>query len=133
MRRNKLAWCAVALGLLGPELVSAQVTQSPPQPPESRVRFQGATRFRGPPEPDSVRVDIRLWSVGGGQRIARLELPFDGLLVVELRGGRLTTLIGGRRVARREGEIWTVPAGAVMGIETQSDMATFQTTLVAGP
>jgi hypothetical protein len=75
-------------------------------------------------------VDIRLWSIAGGQRIAALELPFRGLTIVELRGGRLATVIGDQRVERTLGEIWSVPAGTPIQIETGDDMATLQTTVI---
>lgn len=127
MRRNLFALLVLSLCLAAARPASAQVTQA--QPTESRVRFEGVTRL-GPPRADSVRVDIRLWSIDSRQKIDRLELPFSGVLAVELRGGHLTTIIGGRRVERQEGEVWTVPAGTVMGLETGSDKATLQTTLV---
>jgi quercetin dioxygenase-like cupin family protein len=93
-------------------------------------RFQGTTQVRVGERTESVRVDIRLWTIAGGQRIAALELPFRGLTIVELRGGRLTTVIEGQRVARSLGEIWSVPAGTPVQVETGDDMATFQTTVI---
>ena len=96
-----------------------------------RPQFQGTTEVRSNDRAQPVRVDIRLWSVAGKQRLDTLDLPFRGLLVVELRAGRVTTTIGGKRVERREGEIWSVAAGTTMQVETGDDMATLQTTLIA--
>jgi hypothetical protein len=127
MRRNLVALLVVSLSLAAAKPSWSQVSQA--QPIESRVRFEGVTRL-GPPKADSVRVDIRLWSIDSRQKIERLELPFSGVLTVELRGGHLTTIIAGRRVERQEGEIWSVPAETAMGLETGSDKATLQTTLV---
>jgi hypothetical protein len=110
----------------------AQATQGAAATVRVRPQFQGATQVRVDAQADSVRVDIRLWSIAGGQRIAALELPFRGLTVVELRGGRVTTIIDGRRVERRVGEIWSVPTGSTMQLETGDDMATLQTTVIGG-
>lgn len=109
-----------------------QTTQDAVATVRARPQFQGATLVRVDARADSVRVDIRLWSIAGGQRIAVLELPFQGLTVVELRGGRVTTIIDGRRVERRVGEIWSVPSGSTMQLETGDDMATLQTTVIGG-
>ena len=100
---------------------------------QSRSRFEGTGPVRVAGRADSVRVDVRQWSIAGGQRIAALALPVRGLLIVELRGGRLTTVIDGRRQERRIGEIWSVPPGHTMQVETGDDMATIQTTSVATP
>ena len=75
---------------------------------------------------------IQRWSIAGGQRIAALKRPFRGLAIVELRGGRVTTIIDGQRVDRRVGEIWSVPLGSTMELETGDDMATLQTTVIEG-
>jgi len=107
-----------------------QATQNAGATVRARSQFQGATLVRVDARADSVRVDIRLWSIAGGQRIASLELPFRGLTIVEVRGGRVSTIIDGRRVERRVGEIWSVPAGSTMQLETGDDMATLQTTVI---
>jgi hypothetical protein len=130
--------------ILPPLLVSAIVAVTPtaaaaqqpqgqgkPGTVEATQRFQGTTRVGPPGSPDSVRVDVRLWSIAGRQKITQLELPFTGDLIAELRGGRLTTVIDGRRAERHEGEIWLLPVGTRMSLETMGDMATLQTWLVA--
>lgn len=126
---------AVGLAAFGPHgqgAPSAQATQGAAATVRARPQFQGATLVRVDARADSVRVDIRLWSIAGGQRIAALDLPFRGLMIVELRGGRVTTILDGRRVERRVGEIWSVPVGSTMQLETGEDMATFQTTVIGG-
>ena len=77
------------------------------------------------------RLDIRVFSVRGGQRMAALALPFRGFMIVELRAGEAVTIIDGQRVERREGEIWSVPPGSEMRVETDDDTAVLQTTLVS--
>jgi quercetin dioxygenase-like cupin family protein len=96
---------------------------------ETRDQFAGVARLRSG---DSVRVAVRTWSIAGGQRIPALELPFRGLVVAELRAGSAVTVIDGRRTLRREGELWVVPAGTAMGVETDDDTAVVQVTVVEG-
>ena len=72
-----------------------------------------------------LRVVIRNWIVDNRRTI--VNFPERGFMVVELRGGELTTLIGGQRQRRAEGDFWTVPAGATMGLETGNDSAVIQT------
>jgi hypothetical protein len=110
--------------------LAAPAAQDPAGTVRARPRFQGTTQVRVDGRTESVRVDIRLWSIAGGQRIAALELPFRGLTIFELRGGRLATVIGDQRVERSLGEIWSVPAGTPIQIETGDDMATLQTTVI---
>ena len=97
-------------------------------PVRVRILFQGETPARGGA---AARVDIRVWSIAGRQRLAGLSLPYRGLTIVELRAGDLTTVIDGRRVERREGEIWSVPAGSAMRLQTDDDTAVVQTTLIS--
>ena len=80
--------------------------------------FRGRATFRGRPPAD---VTIRQWSIAGAVRVTRF--PEEGFLVIELRGGQLITTINGERREREDGEIWTVPAGAAMTVETGRDMA----------
>jgi hypothetical protein len=71
------------------------------------------------------------WIIRGRQKIAALELPMRGTMIVHLRGGSLTTVIDGRRQERAEGEFWTVPAGSTLGIETEDDSAIIQTVILS--
>ncbi len=96
-------------------------------------RFAGETRVRTAGQDAAVRVDIRNWSLGGGLKLAELPLPVKGLMIVQLRGGRVTTVIQGNSQARREGEFWTVPPGVPMGVETGDDSATLQTIVIIQP
>lgn len=98
-------------------------------PVRARILFEGQTQGR---DGTARRVDIRLWIIAGHQRLAGLRFPFRGVVIAELRAGDLTTIIDGRRVERREGEIWSVPAGSMMQLQTEDDTAVVQTTLVEG-
>jgi quercetin dioxygenase-like cupin family protein len=129
-RPSVLAASAAGLLALAAAVTPAAAQGVRPAPPvQIREQFTGVTRLR---DGDSVRVAIRTWSIAGGQRIAALELPFRGLAIVELRAGSAVTVIDGRRTTRREGELWVVPAGTPMGVETDDDMAVVQVTVVEG-
>jgi hypothetical protein len=77
-----------------------------------------------------VKVEIANVDVSAGQSVDRLPLPFEGTLTVHLQAGEITTVIGGRREQRRQGQTWTVPVGVPMGLATGRDAASLQTILV---
>jgi quercetin dioxygenase-like cupin family protein len=127
---------AIGLGLLAafgcsapqPERPAAGQTASGPLAQDRR--FAGSVRVQTPSGPNSVRVEITNVDVRGRHSIDRLELPFEGTLMVHLQAGEITTVIGGKREERRQGQIWTVPPGVPMGLTTGRDAASLQTILV---
>ncbi len=96
-------------------------------------RFAGEVVVGEAPALKTVRVVVQQWSIGGGLELEELPLEAHGLLVAQLRGGELTTLIGGERVERREGEFWTVPPGAKMGLATEDDTAVLRLAVIVMP
>lgn len=89
------------------------------------VRFSGTVP--GPDGEPLYRVVVRDWIVEGDQR---LEIaPQDGETVLELRGGDLTIVLEDERNVRREGEIWTLPPGTAVTLETEDDAAALRTRL----
>jgi hypothetical protein len=127
MRRSLVPVTAVvfaAVGIAPPLRAQSPAAVSLLQPIE---RFVGTTRLRG----KEVRVAIQNWSMINRQKIDALKLPLRGLTVVQLRGGRIITIIDGKRQKRRAGEFWTVPPSSKMGLETEDDSATIQTIVVA--
>jgi hypothetical protein len=130
-----IGWLTSALLLvsLGAGTVSAQEAGEPAVRLKALERFQGQTRVRTERGDELVRVDIHNWMIGGGMKLDELPLPTKGLMIVQLRGGELATVIRGRREERREGEFWTVLPGVPMGIETGDDSATIQTVVIVGP
>jgi hypothetical protein len=71
-----------------------------------------------------VALSMRNWIIPNRQRIERF--PEQGLLVIQIRAGSVTTIIGGKRQERGTDEFWIVPAGTTMGIETGQDSAILQ-------
>lgn len=132
MRRVSLAaLLATATWLAASPTAEAQARQgSDTGAVLSRVRFDGSVLVGTPGRQDSVHVEIRVWTFAGGQRNYPLDLPFRGSVVAELRAGRLTTIIGAERIARSEGDVWSIPPDSTMLLEIGDDMATLETTVI---
>lgn len=116
---------SVLLGVLAISTVLAEQ----PQKLERVEVFSGPLNLQRP-QVSKVDVAIQVWTLRGQEKYDSLEIPGKGTLVVQLRAGSLTTVIGGKRQERKEGEFWTVPSGVVMGVETSNDSAILQTVLI---
>ena len=65
-----------------------------------------------------------------------VELPLrarGGLVVYELRAGKVTTVINGQRQERREGEFWVMSPGKSIVLETDDDSVVIQTIQIINP
>lgn len=116
-----VAWLAV--------MTASDVIAQPPPKPQSQEIFSGTLTLQRP-QVSGVKVAVHLWTVQGGQKHAALEIPGKGMMVVQVRAGTLTTIIGGKRQERKEGEFMTVPSGVPIGVETGNDTAVLQTVLI---
>jgi hypothetical protein len=99
--------------------------------------IQGVTRFEGPIElhPKGAKILGGLgasptvlkknWGIHGRQHIE--SFPVDGLTIVRLHSGLVTTTIDGREVKRATGDYWIVPAGSRMTVLVTSESASLQT------
>jgi quercetin dioxygenase-like cupin family protein len=132
MRHAIGATIAAALAVLAPAATPAPAAaQARPDYPgvEARDRFAGSLRLSARDgSARALQVEVHHWSIRGGQRATPAASP--GFRVMQLLAGAVTTVIDGQRVARREGEFWTVPAGAALGLETGDDTAVLQVTTV---
>ncbi len=86
--------------------------------------FDGQATVLRAGAPKSIVLSIRNWIIQNRQQIT--TFPEQGLLVVHVRAGTLTTIIDGKRQERGLDEFWTVPAGSTMGIETGDDSVILQ-------
>lgn len=77
----------------------------------------------------TFRFIIKNWMIDGGQTVE--EFPERGFLVMQLRGGELTTIINGEEQERGEDEFWTVPEGATLVMVTGDDSAVIQTVAIS--
>lgn len=91
--------------------------------PAHAVDGQAMVRGKdGAPKP--VTLGIRSWIIPNRQQI--FKFPEQGLLVIHVRAGSLTTIIDSKRQMRGPDDSWTVPAGTPMGIETGEDSVILQ-------
>lgn len=127
--RRRVGATVLALAAATPLVSQPKPTPAPRAPAgvERLERFHGTVRIGD----KDVSVAIDTWLIPNGQKIDALPLPLRGSMVVELRGGTIVTIIGGRRVKRRPGEFWTVPAASSMALETKDDSAAIATTVFA--
>jgi hypothetical protein len=124
-----------AVGTLWPTSLPAQQTararpvQAGVAPLRPIERFDGQTAWRTKAGTlQAVRVVIRNWAIHGRQRIGRF--PEQGLMIVQLRAGEVTTVIDGKEQKRKGGAFWTVPKGSSMSVEVTSESASLQTMAV---
>jgi hypothetical protein len=125
MRTTRWLLAALACGFLAPPSAHAQTARGVNSVLE-RIQYQ-SDQFPGARPP---RIDIRLLSIAGGQKLSPLRLPFPGLLIIEVRAGSVFAVVDGRRTQRRSGEFWSVPSGVELHLETADDMATLQVTVI---
>ena len=110
---------------------------APAQPPDSQQapvvsRLQSESRLPADrPGGKGRQVLLQQFSIEPRRRDIRLDLPVRGLLLIQLRAGALTTVIGSERQRRLEGEWWTVSPPSALGLETDDDTVVIDTILIA--
>ena len=135
MKRAKLILSVLSVASLF-ALAPAFAQENQQQLVRSRIIFDGRTQMRDAKAENAVRdTQIRIQNIAivGGQKLQSLGLRSNGITIMQLRAGDLTTVINGQRQERHEGEFWTVPAGAQFSIETEDDTASVQTIEIVRP
>ena len=95
-------------------------------------RFQGrATLQDKTGKARAVRLAIYNWTILGRQHVA--EFGEQGFLLVHLYGGKVTTVIDGKKENHATGDFWTVPANMKMMLDTNGEMATLEVTALNAP
>jgi len=79
-------------------------------------------------KPRNIRVAVHQWTILGEQRIP--EFQEHGFLLVQLLGGKVSTVIDGKEQRRAKGEFWVVPATSKMNIHATGETATLEVTIV---
>jgi hypothetical protein len=118
---------AVALGALASASAFAQVL---PPGVRSTEKFTGEATLAAGGKTESVPVNLRELAISPGARIEDLRLGRQGVLVVELRIGGLTTEIDGNKQVRRPGEFFVVPADQKISAATVGDRSAILATLL---
>jgi quercetin dioxygenase-like cupin family protein len=78
-------------------------------------------------KPRTVQMAIHRWTILGEQKIP--EFQEHGFLLVQLLGGKASTVIDGREEKRSKGEFWAVPANSKMSIHTTGETASLEVTI----
>lgn len=69
-----------------------------------------------------IRATVSRWIIAPHKSIA--EFPEHAFLLVQLRGGRVVTVIDGKEEKRVHGDYWVVPAGAKMSVQCVGEACT---------
>ena len=130
-----LALAGVFVVLQPPLTVLAQQEQDEDHP-QPRIdvfeRFDGSVNLRAPNGSTRVAgVVVHNWGIPNSQTIS--SFPLQGFLVMELRGGEMTTVIDGERTEREAGSFWVVPERASLTVITGNDTAALQVTAIQKP
>jgi len=75
-----------------------------------------------------IHVVVRQWDMLRGEHVEKFAEP--GFTLVQLRGGQVKTIIGGKEQQRRHDEFWVLPAGTQMTVVVTSEEAVLQTIAV---
>lgn len=126
----RLARLVFALLLISLALfVTAQQQQQqgyePPRPPETKYEVIVPGMVANAPftlqfRSADLRLVVRDLIMGRGE--AR-NVPVPARIVMELRGGGVTTTIDGAKADRTQGDIWTVEKGQSLTIQNPYDVA----------
>jgi quercetin dioxygenase-like cupin family protein len=99
---------------------------------ERRELFTGAATLMGKQRRSrEVRAAMVRWLVPPRQRIA--EFPEHAFLLIQMRGGTVTTVIDGKEERHVTGDFWVVRAGAKMSVECFGEAATFDVMTLSVP
>ncbi|MDH3712182.1 MAG: hypothetical protein OER04_20005 [Cyclobacteriaceae bacterium] len=97
---------------------------------ERTTLFDGEIIFSQNDTKRNIPLLVEEFIVDGGQTIEDLELRFEGLLLVQLRGGELYTSGHEDRKERRVSEFWVLQPGEKLNLNTDDDSAILRTYLL---
>jgi hypothetical protein len=124
---------AVALGALAAAASAfAQEAFAQDLPPgvRSMQKFAGEATLTAGGKTESVPVGLRELAISPGAKIDDLRFGGQGVLVVDLRIGGLTTEIDGNKQVRQPGEFFVVPADQKISAATVGDRSAILATLL---
>jgi hypothetical protein len=89
---------------------------------EQRNRFDGSTTLLDKTgRTETIHATIRQWVVSGHQPVR--DFPEQGLLLVQLRAGKVITVIDGKEERRVSSDFWVVPSKAKMSVQVTGESA----------
>ena len=114
------ALCAASFG----QQTTYQRQPLPPLPLEPVERFSGPLPATRNPALAGARVVFRHWHIANDQRV---EIPHEGVLILQLHAGEINVATGGEAQRRRGDEIWVVQPGERLIVETGRDSVMLRT------
>ena len=113
----------IVLGIVGYLLYTpAQQGVAPGLAPVRDIKESVEIKHDG--EMKIANVRMQKWILHDHMQIEALDLPgFNGVRVLQLAAGEITTVIRSERTEREEGSWWTVPAGEPLGLVTGNESA----------
>lgn len=92
--------------------------------PDVCQRFCGQLSFQSSQRSVQASVVVRQWHIANQQTE---EIPHQGLVIVHVCAGTLSTETGGKPMEWVEGTFWTVPAGQRLIVYTERESVVLQT------
>jgi quercetin dioxygenase-like cupin family protein len=128
-------WAMMVAGLVLGWLTSSVTTYAQKQESINTAAIQHFERFQSTAtlldtkgRTRMVRAAVHQWTILGEQRIP--EFQEHGSLLVQLLGGKVSTVIDGKEQRRAKGELWVVPSNAKMSVHTTGETATLEVTII---
>ena len=116
-----IRFCKSAPLVLALALPSLAGAQAPPAQSSPGAEVSFSSRYSQTLQVPAGGRTIAVSVVLGSWRIEKakqaIQLPMRGFFVAELMNGSAITVIAGRETLRNSGELWVVPAGALMRIK----------------
>ena len=105
-------------------MARAQKTPNSPNL-EQRNRFDGSTTLLGKAgRTETIHVTMRQWVVSGRQPVRDFPgFPGHGFLLVQLRAGKVITVIDGKQERRIGSDFWVVPPNSQMLVQVIGETA----------
>jgi hypothetical protein len=128
---SKQHWKFLIAGLIAASLSTIALAQDAMELSKPRVaeRFSGPVGVTTPGGMEAVNVSIQKWIVNGGTRVG-LPRVERGAVFVQLMAGSVAVIGKDSRIARMEGDRWTVPQGEEVVVEAGDDSAVLMVTIV---
>ena len=120
MNARRLLLMALLCGAAAALVAQTQDKQNEDgKPYDMIVRFEGLLAARSGPLA-GAQVSVKHWQI---RNSARVEIPHQGFLIVQVRAGEVIVTVGGERKEYNPDEFFTVAAGERLLIETGNDSA----------
>jgi hypothetical protein len=92
--------------------------------------FRGELTFSQNGTNRNVPLVVEDFIIDGGQKIPDIDFAFEGVLIIQLRGGELIVFEDNREVEKNVTDVWIVPPDTPLQITTSDDSAILRIYLI---